>query len=259
MTPEKRQEDVPGTHDPMPGGSRRVMRWSILFCLLAGMALCFYFMAEAPPAVRAMLWFHYGMRIVLVVLALAAWFLSQALIGSRGLRAGELGDGLHEFTAPGHRFLQEHPDVANAVLIISSAFIDLFGIFLIGVGIFGASLRPLVALFIVFIFRQVSQVLCALPAPPGMIWRYPGFPSLLVTYSVANEFFISGHTAIAVLGAIEAVHLFSGWVGAAACGVACLEAAVVIVLRAHYTMDVLGAAAAAWCAAHLAGLLCTVM
>ena len=40
-----------------------------------------------------------------------------------------------------------------------------------------------------------------------MIWRNPGFPSLLVTYGVSNDFFISGHTAIAVLGAIAASKL----------------------------------------------------
>ena len=36
-----------------------------------------------------------------------------------------------------------------------------------------------------------------------MIWHDPGFPSFLVTYHVANDFFFSGHTAIAVFGAIE--------------------------------------------------------
>ena len=46
-----------------------------------------------------------------------------------------------------------------------------------------------------------------------------------------------------------------GW-GLAAALVALGEAAVVIVLRAHYTMDVLGAVAAAGCAAALAGQLC---
>jgi len=40
--------------------------------------------------------------------------------------------------------------------------------------------------------RQVMQALCALPAPPNMIWRYPGFPSLFVTYSVGNDYFFSG-------------------------------------------------------------------
>jgi hypothetical protein len=36
-----------------------------------------------------------------------------------------------------------------------------------------------------------------------MIWRYPGVPSLLVTYGTSNDLFFSGHTALAVYGSIE--------------------------------------------------------
>jgi len=36
----------------------------------------------------------------------------------------------------------------------------------------------------------------------NMIWHYPGFPSLLVTLC-RNDFFFSGHTAIAVFGAMS--------------------------------------------------------
>ena len=86
-----------------------------------------------------------------------------------------------------------------------------------------------------------------------MLWRNPGVPSLLVTYGVGNDYFISGHTAIAVLGAIEIARIGPLWLGITAGVVALLEATTVIVLRAHYTMDVLAAACAAWCAATAAG------
>ena len=38
-----------------------------------------------------------------------------------------------------------------------------------------------------------------------MMWNNPGVPSLLVTYETTNDFFFSGHTAIAVLGCIELI------------------------------------------------------
>ena len=117
-------------------------------------------------------------------------------------------------------------------------------------------MRPFVALLILFAFRQVCQALCALPEPKDMIWRYPGFPSLLVTYGTGNDFFISGHTAVAVLGAIELARIGPLWLAITASVVAFLEATTVIVLRAHYTMDVLAAACAAGCAAIAAGWLC---
>ena len=96
-----------------------------------------------------------------------------------------------------------------------------------------------------------------MPEPKDMIWRYPGFPSLLVTYGTGNDFFISGHTAVAVLGAIELARMGPSWLAIIAGVVAFLEATTVIVLRAHYTMDVLAAACAAGCAAVAAGWLCT--
>ena len=80
---------------------------------------------------------------------------------------------------------------------------------------------------------------------------------MLVTYGVANDFFISGHTAIAVLGAIEVYRILPWWCAVAAGMIALLEAGLVIVLRAHYTMDVLAAVVAAWYAADLAMRLCT--
>ena len=83
-----------------------------------------------------------------------------------------------------------------------------------------------------------------------MIWHYPGFPSLFVTYNVANDYFFSGHTGIAVLGAIELARLRRDWLTAlAAIAWSSFEIATVIVLRAHYTMDVFtGLVAALWVA-----------
>ncbi len=147
--------------------------------------------------------------------------------------------------------------MANALLVTSSGFIDAFGIFLLGSSLFGPSLRPGIGLLLVFALRQIAQLTCALPMPPGMIWRHPGVPSLLVTYDVANDYFFSGHTAIAVLGAIEVAKIAPPGVALAAAVVACLEALTVLVLRAHWTMDVLTGAVAACCAAGIAATICT--
>lgn len=211
--------------------------------------------ATSPDAAWAALPYKIAARLLALVLALALWFRTQSLIGSR--KGGPaIGDALHDWTGPWNNSLQSRPKLANVLLIVSSAFIDFFGLFLIAAGLFGSTLRPFIGLLFVFVFRQACQALCTLPIPPKMIWRNPGFPSLLVTYGVANDFFISGHTAIAVLGAIEISRLFPWPFGLAAALVAFGEALVVIVLRAHYTMDVLAAAAASFCAATLALRLC---
>jgi hypothetical protein len=132
------------------------------------------------------------------------------------------------------------------VLIVTSLFVDLFGLTLLGSAIFGASVQPFLAILFVFAMRQVCQLITTLPIPPGAIWHHPGFPSLLVTYGTSNDFFFSGHTAISVLGALYFVHTGPPWLAAIAVIVAALEALTVIILRAHYTMDVFAALFAAW-------------
>lgn len=118
--------------------------------------------------------------------------------------------------------------------------------------IFGTTVRPFLALVILLGLRQVMQALVTLPAPPNAIWHDPGFPSLLVTYGVANDYFFSGHTAIAVLGVTELVRLGRRWLKVVAWLVAPFEILTVLVLRAHYTMDVFAGIMTALCAAYLA-------
>lgn len=195
-------------------------------------------------------------RVLTIAMGLGAWFTSQSLIAARGRRDGAIGDAVHDWTASWHAWLQRHTGAANALLVTSSGFIDLFGIFLLGASLLGPSLRPGIALLLLFAFRQISQLLCALPTPRGMIWRRPGIPSLLVTYNVGNDFFFSGHTSIAVLGAIEIAKVAPPELAIAAAVVAALEGLTVLVLRAHYTMDVLTGAVAAFCAAGLAEMIC---
>jgi hypothetical protein len=205
-------------------------------------------------------------RALLVALGLAAWFWTQSLIGRRAVSGQVIGDELQFLTAPAHRYLLDHPGAANGLLIASSAGIDLFAIFLLGRAIFGPTFRPFLGLLMLFTLRQICQFFCALPLPEEMIWRDPGFPSLVVTYGVANDLFFSGHTAIAVFGAVELARLGRRWLGIFGAGIALFEMAAVLTLRAHYTMDVFTGAVTAlliagvaakvspWCDRALAGL-----
>jgi len=189
------------------------------------------------------------LRVVATVAALAMWFWTQSLIGSRAPSEG-IGDVLHNLFAGLNFYFGQHASAANALLVVSSGFIDLFGLFLVAEWIVLGRSRAFLGLVLLLGLRQVMQALCALPAPPNMIWRYPGFPSLFVTYNVGNDYFFSGHTAIAVFGAIEVARLRYLWLTAFALTVAVFEVATVLILRAHYTMDVFaGAVTALWVSA----------
>jgi hypothetical protein len=192
-------------------------------------------------------------RLLITALGLTAWFWTQSLIGQRTMPASGIGDGFLDWTSSINLYLYEHHDAANALLIVSSGVIDMLGLFLLGKWIFGPSVRPFLGLLCVLGLRQMMQALVALPIPENAIWHYPGFPSLLVTYGVANDYFFSGHTSIAVLGATELARNGRRWVIGVAVLIAIFEAATVLVLRAHYTMDVFTGAIAALLVASLVG------
>jgi len=190
-------------------------------------------------------------RLALTAVILILWFWTQSLLGARTPPAAGVGDALQDWTAPLNSYFYEHSAAANALLIASSALIDALGIFLLGRWLFGGSVRPFFGLIVLMALRQITQAFCTLPPPPHMIWHYPRFPSLLVTYGVANDFFFSGHTAIAVFGAIELSRFRRHWLTALTILIVLFEIATVLILRAHYTMDVFTGIVAALWVAHL--------
>ncbi|HEV8604102.1 MAG TPA: phosphatase PAP2-related protein [Tepidisphaeraceae bacterium] len=194
----------------------------------------------APP------WRLWLLRLGLVAISLFLWFWTQSLIGSRPVPV-KIGDGLHDLTASTNSYLLSHPKAANGLLIASSAIIDMLGIFILASTIVGRSITPFLGLLILFALRQIIQGLCPLPPPDGMIWHHPGFPSLLVTYGVPNDLFFSGHTALAILGAAVLAKAW-GRIGIIlGLLITLFEIATVVLLRAHYTMDIFtGAITALW-------------
>ena len=186
-------------------------------------------------------WPVIGVRSGLVALGIVVWYWSQAVLGKRVPKVAHevpLTDGIHLLTARIHARYDTNVAAGNRLLIASSLVIDLLGAYLLGSAILGASVRPYLGLVIVFALRQICQMLCPLPAPAGMVWRYPGVPALLVTYGTANDLFFSGHTAIAVFGAATLAGHWGPWGLALGLAIAVFEVVTVLVLRAHYTMDV---------------------
>src|SRR5260370_9654912 len=179
------------------------------------------------------------LRLLVSGIVLAVWFWTQSLIGARTAASSGIGDGLHNLTAGLNSYFAQNAGADNALLVASSSLIDALGLFLLGRWLFGESVRPFLGLFLLMSLRQLMQSICALPPPPNMIWHYPGFPSLFVTYHVANDFFFSGHTAIAVFGAIELSRLRRNWLSADAVLVSVLVISTVLILLPHDTLDVL--------------------
>lgn len=201
-------------------------------------------------AVNTAPWPVVGVRAGLVAAGIIAWYVTQALLAKRVPKVAyevPLTDGIHVLTARLHKRYFTNVAAGNRLLIISSLVIDLLGAYLLITAIFGVSIRPYLGLVMLFALRQICQMLSPLPAPAEMVWRYPGVPAVLVTYGTANDLFFSGHTAIAVYGAATLAGHFGAWGLALGVAIAVFEAVTVLVLRAHYTMDVFtGIVCALW-------------
>src|ERR1044071_5855159 len=136
-----------------------------------------------------------GIRVLLIFIGVGLWYWTQNLISRKADLGVGVGDRLHDLTTPLNAWFTRNPRATNLTLIVTSALIDAIGIFLLGSAILGSSLRPFIALFILFGLRQICQSISTMPKPAGIIWRRPGFPSLLVTYDVSDVFFFLGDTA----------------------------------------------------------------
>ena len=179
-----------------------------------------------------------ALRLLVIGGSLGAWFVTQRLIGSRQAEQRGIDDQFHRLTRGANDWLQRNSSVANALLIGSSLGVDAITLFVLGYAILGPSFTPFWGLLCLFVMRQACQAIIVLPAPPGIIWRDPGFPSLFVTYKVGNDFFFSGHTALAVYGAIQLVTLGIPALTGLGILTAILQMVLVIILRAHWTLDV---------------------
>jgi membrane-associated phospholipid phosphatase len=186
-----------------------------------------------------------GFRVGAILAGLALWFVTQRLIGARALADAHHYDHLHVLTGGWNRWLHDHPRAADAVLVASSLGVDIVTLFVLAHAVFGPTFAPFWGLLVLFLMRQVSQALVALAPPPGIIWRDPGVPSLFVTYGVGNDFFVSGHTALAVYGAMQLAALHIPALTVTGIVVAVLQVVAVIALRAHWTVDVVAGLAAA--------------
>jgi hypothetical protein len=201
-------------------------------------------------------WFLRGGQTLAVGGAYGAWLLSQHLLEkTRGTVEG-FTDHTHTLLAGVNVWLNAHPTLANVILAVSSFEVDLAAVSLVVFFFVRRESRPLLSLWLILVIRQLCQASVSIPPPDGMIWRYPGFPTLVVTYSTSTDFFFSGHMALATALAAELTAQRAprakqtiGWI------VAGLQAIVILSMRFHYVTDVVAGCLAAVAATRLADAL----
>lgn len=194
------------------------------------------------------------LKLALMFGILFLWYGSQMFLKHLKSLMPAAFDRPMTWLAPLNDFYHQHPYVQNAILIGTSADVDITGVILILMGLFGDSVLPYVSLFIFFIFRQICQFLINEPIPEGMIWHYPGFPSLIVTYFTTSDFFFSGHTGVATLGALNIANYKykNSLLFFLAIILVALQVFFIISMRFHWSIDVITGIFAA-CTAFMIG------
>jgi len=206
-------------------------------------------MSRRPLVVRSL-------QVLAVGSAYAAWRLTQYLLEASRAPVTGFTDHSHTLLAGANAYLNAHPGLANVVLAMSSFEVDLAGISLVVFFFSRRQSRPLLTLWLILILRQICQATISVPAPEGMIWHYPGFPTLVVTYSTSSDFFFSGHMALATLLATElTAQRAPRWKQTVAWAVTCAQAVIILSMRFHYVTDVVAGFLAAVTATQLAGAL----
>lgn len=185
---------------------------------------------------------EYVTKTMFAFLLYGLWVSTQILLNhSKEKMGGTHFDFGHAFLAPVNAYLHNHERITNALLIITSADIDIFMIGLAIWGILGKTTRPLLGILFILFFRQVSLFLVSAPIPDGMIWHYPGFPSLIVTYYTTFDFFFSGHAACATFAVLEVWqrHYQSKVPLIITLMLLAMQIFCILAMRFHYTADVI--------------------
>ena len=151
-----------------------------------------------------------------------------------------ISDELFNLSSPLNNYFKENVTQRNILLITSSVFIDFVVIFFSIIWTFkGHSYRPILAFVLFYSFRILNQNLFQMQYPEGYLWQYPGFPSIVVSYLGTNDFFYSGHVGFPIIVGMELWHLDYRFMFYFCIMSSVFEAFVMIVLRGHYSIDLM--------------------
>jgi hypothetical protein len=184
-------------------------------------------------------WSFRGLQVFSLLALYGGWHYSQYFLETtRGIVVG-VSDRTHQILAEANHYLNAHPNLADGILILSSLELDIAALSMVAFFFIRKETRPLLSFWIVLVMRQLCQTAISMPKPDGLIWHYPGFPSLVVTYGASSDFFFSGHMTLATLFAAElTVQRAVRWKQIMAWSMIPVQALVILSMRFHYITDV---------------------
>lgn len=137
-------------------------------------------------------------------------------------------------------YLSQHLMIRDLLLTTGSNCLDVLMVgYLIHYVRFGRSWKPILSIFMFYGFRAIFQNFFLLSFYDTYLFDFPEVFSIVVPLGRSADFFYSGHCGSALLMALnfrdagEHYYAYFGYF------VTCLEAVVMTVTRAHYSIDVI--------------------
>ena len=149
-------------------------------------------------------------------------------------------DKLFDFTSGLNQYFEVHDTERHLIEATSSFLVDfLLVAFSVKYALWGKSWREVICSSCFYTVRAAVQGIFLMGFPENYIWDYPGVPSLTVPYYRTADFFYSGHVGIMTFCALENYN--SGYYKLMVLSVIAtlFEFFVMVVLRAHYSIDLI--------------------
>lgn len=192
---------------------------------------------DSEKAKKAFYW-RLFLWVVIVGLILTVNFVNSYDVGNPEC----IVDLVFELSSPINDYFADNPDVKNFFVILSSFFLDVnISVFMVIFILWGNSWRALIFASSFYALRGFLQAMTVLGFPQGFVWGYPGIYSLLITYVRSSDFFYSGHVGMMLFTYFYFHNSNYHWLKYYSLFCLAFEACVMVTVRCHYSIDIIGA------------------
>ena len=150
-------------------------------------------------------------------------------------------DFLFNLTVPINNYLRHHRTINSIILILGGLLEDITVILACILFCFHfKSWRLILALITVYALRMAVQFTYTMSTPEGILFFYPGFPSLFVPYLLTNDFFFSGHVSLPLVVGLEFYENKMNVFAYISFCASIYEAFMMLFIKGHYSIDMMG-------------------
>ena len=149
-------------------------------------------------------------------------------------------DTILEWTHSLNNYFRENDIYRIILTIIGSVLLDM--VFIISFfywSVYAVDWRFAINVILFYLLRGIMQQILILGCPDLLYFKYPHFPSIVVSYIQGSDFFWSGHCGFPIVGMIEFIWMKKYYLAGFCAFVTFFEIFLMNNSREHYTIDII--------------------